>query len=81
MKQTWRALARVLKASDCMHTEGDQVSFDVERGPKGPKAVNVTVASLIDLRIKKEHFFKLKAAHKIWYAAFLIIWIGFFDRR
>ncbi len=43
MKQTWRALARVLKAPDCMHTEGDQVSFDVERGPKGPKAVNVTV--------------------------------------
>jgi CspA family cold shock protein len=24
-------------------TEGDQVSFDVEQGPKGPKAVNVTV--------------------------------------
>ena len=24
-------------------TEGDQVSFDVEEGPKGPRAVNVTV--------------------------------------
>jgi CspA family cold shock protein len=24
-------------------TEGDQVSFDVEKGPKGLKAVNVTV--------------------------------------
>ena len=23
--------------------EGDQVSFDLEQGPKGPKAVNVTV--------------------------------------
>ena len=23
--------------------EGDQVTFDVEQGPKGPKAVNVTV--------------------------------------
>ena len=24
-------------------SEGDQVSFDLEQGPKGPKAVNVTV--------------------------------------
>jgi len=24
-------------------TEGEQVSFDLEQGPKGPKAVNVTV--------------------------------------
>ena len=23
--------------------EGDQVSFDIEQGPKGPKAINVTV--------------------------------------
>jgi len=25
-------------------TEGDRVSFDIEQGPKGPSAVNVTVA-------------------------------------
>mgnify|MGYP001078632456 FL=1 len=24
--------------------EGDQVTFDVEQGPKGPSAINVTVA-------------------------------------
>ena len=24
-------------------TEGDQVTFDIEQGPKGPAAVNVTV--------------------------------------
>ncbi len=24
--------------------EGDQVNFDIEQGPKGPSAVNVTIA-------------------------------------
>ena len=29
--------------------EGDRVSFDVEQGPKGPAAANVTVIQLYDL--------------------------------
>ena len=40
--------------------EGDRVSFDIEDGPKGPSATNVTVVQLTIFFAKKKYFDDLK---------------------
>ena len=61
MKQTWRALARVLKASDCMHTEGDQVSFDVEGGAKRAQSCKCYCSFTDRFENKKRAFLQIKS--------------------
>ena len=62
--------------------EGDRVTFDIEQGPKGPAATNVTVVQLTVLIRKKGHSHKYEGVSLIFCEGiFSYFMMRYFSRR